>query len=89
MAYFDRMGLTQPQEQDTDVDYSMVQPDKFAGNYAQAVTPLCATCQHRDSEDLFRCLAYPKGIPLEILTGEVDHNDKYKGDHGIQFKAVE
>jgi len=36
-----------------------------------------------------KCEAYPKGIPDKILTGEVDHTEPYKGDHGIQFELIE
>lgn len=35
------------------------------------------------------CKAYPRGIPVEILTGKVNHRKPYKGDNGIQFEPVE
>ncbi|GAF78818.1 unnamed protein product [marine sediment metagenome] len=37
----------------------------------------------------YRCEAYPKGIPEEILTGEHDHTKPYEGDNDIQFEPIE
>jgi hypothetical protein len=35
------------------------------------------------------CSAFPDGIPVDILTGMVDHTEPYKNDKGIRFKTVE
>lgn len=43
----------------------------------------CKSLFHR--VDGLRCLAYPDGIPAEILSGEVDHSTLYPGDGGHQF----
>jgi hypothetical protein len=32
------------------------------------------------------CKAYPKGIPLEIVAGEVDCREVFRGDNGIRFE---
>jgi len=32
------------------------------------------------------CLAFPDGIPDDILGGEVDHTQPHDGDHGIQYE---
>ncbi len=45
----------------------------------------CNNCQHVGTDGQ-TCLAFPKGIPEEILLGEFDHHDSYPGDKGIQFK---
>lgn len=50
-------------------------------------TIMCYACGRYYT--LSHCRAFPDGIPKEILTGEVDHSKPYKGDHGIQFKAIE
>jgi hypothetical protein len=60
--------------------------DKFCSNYVTIVRTQCIDCEHRDEKDIVRCLAYPTGIPKEILLNEVDHTKPYVGDHGIQFK---
>ena len=46
----------------------------------------CPRCKHY-TKDL-KCRAFPKGIPLEILQGLLDHTKKIKGDQGIRFEAV-
>lgn len=61
---------------------------RFQDQDATIADPICNQCTHL-YKDQFGCEAYPDGIPKEILTGEVDHSKPYKGDHGIQFKAIE
>ena len=48
------------------------------------MTTQCAICKHYTG--LLECEAFPKGIPQDILTGEVDHAEPYKGDKGIRFE---
>ena len=38
---------------------------------------------------IFRCRAYPTGIPIPIVMGEHEHETPYKGDNGIQFEPRE
>lgn len=64
--------------------------DRFAGDVGlQVVTPPCATCKHRSQKAPGFCLAFPKGIPAEILQGKNDHKEPFKGDHGIQYEPIE
>lgn len=44
----------------------------------------CDNCKHYLSE--LRCLAFPDGIPDDILSGEFDHTQPHEGDNGIQYE---
>lgn len=63
--------------------------DKMVTQYGEVHTPICESCVNRSVEDPFRCLAFPKGIPDEILTGKNDHSKPFKGDHGIRYEKGE
>ena len=45
-------------------------------------------CRHLDPQGLPRCVAYPDGIPLPILSGDLPHDRPLPGDHGIQFAPL-
>ncbi len=47
----------------------------------------CLDCTHlfRKNPKGFRCLAFPDGIPDEILSNENGHTEPFPGDNGIQF----
>lgn len=48
---------------------------------------ICDSCRHR--RDATTCAAFPRGIPVAILTGDADHRKPYPGDHGIRYEPVE
>lgn len=56
------------------------------------LAPYCLSCKHLTSEgaglssEAFRCEAFPDGVPMKILTWEVDHREPVEGDQGIQFE---
>lgn len=35
------------------------------------------------------CMAFPDGIPEEIITGDADHSKPYPGDHGFQYDPID
>ena len=49
----------------------------------------CENCRHFDALGRPRCAAFPDGIPLPILSGEVAHDRPLPGDHGIRFEPIE
>jgi hypothetical protein len=52
--------------------------------------PICATRVHRFlSSEVNACMAFPKGIPKDILDGKADHHCPYHGDNGIRFEPAE
>lgn len=59
--------------------------NKFTSEHVTITRPQCLDCIHQDKDDPFRCIAYPEGIPNEILENLVDHHQAYAGDHGVVF----
>jgi len=55
----------------------------------------CSTCLYylitvkRDPDKGMCCLAFPDGIPEEIVTWAVDHSKPYPGDKGIRVRPME
>ena len=48
--------------------------------------PLCISCKW--FIDGGTCKAFPKGIPDDFLTGELQHTIPYPGDNGIQYEPI-
>jgi hypothetical protein len=48
--------------------------------------PNCLRCTHYNKDGLFTCKAFPKGIPLDILSGMILHDEPYEGDGGVLFE---
>ena len=46
----------------------------------------CALCGNYKRE--LNCKAFPWGIPKQILDGDHDHNEPFKGDNGIRFEPI-
>ena len=55
------------------------------------VSKQCLNCMHLlDAGDgPLNCLAFPEGIPEEIVTGQVDHSTPYEGDLGFRYTPIE
>jgi len=53
------------------------------------ITGQCFNCTNlfEHSEHL-ACIAFPDGIPEDILTGQFDHRNEHEGDHGFRYKPV-
>lgn len=49
----------------------------------------CLRCKHFIDDTKFNCMAFPDGIPDEILYNKFDHTKPFKGDNGIQFEPLE
>lgn len=50
--------------------------------------PQCWRCKHFDADDK-TCLAFPDGVPMVVLLGDVDHRLPFPGDNGVQFEPKE
>lgn len=62
--------------------------DRFAQDGDKGIIfALCGTCVHKSKKDA-TCKAFPDGIPDVFLTGKQEHTKPYRGDHGIQYKAI-
>ncbi len=48
----------------------------------------CPQCKHYDPKNLAVCAAFPAGIPLPILSGEVAHTKAYPNDRNLRFEAA-
>jgi len=48
------------------------------------LTSGCATCANYLGE--LCCLAFPDGIPADILDGDFDHTQPHEGDNGVRYE---
>jgi hypothetical protein len=49
-----------------------------------SISEECASCVHF-SRNCPACRAFPNGIPEDILSGRVSHEDEYDGDGGYRY----
>ena len=59
-----------------------------------AKLPYCHICRHVKFDGRWRCLAFPGGVPDEILSGEFDHRNPWPNaddpqDNGIRFEPIQ
>lgn len=47
---------------------------------------ICLKCKNLIDAKTCQCLAFPAGIPPEIIDGRKDHSKPIKGDHGLRFE---
>ena len=71
-------------------EYREKYEDRTAEFRISVISRVCSRCDHFDIENPVArlCLAFPKGIPLEIWKGENDHTTEYPGDGGIRFETL-
>lgn len=62
--------------------------DRFTWQEGDLVVSQCLNCKWKFLGQP-GCSAFPRGIPMEIMSNRVDHTLPYLGDHGIQFEPAE
>jgi hypothetical protein len=62
--------------------------EKFVAESISVVDDQCHRCQ-RWLKGTLICEAFPDGIPLGFLTGELDHTKPYPGDNGLRYIPVD
>lgn len=50
--------------------------------------PICYDCSREFDPETMTCLAFPAGIPIDILHSRADHRRPFAGDNGVQFEAT-
>ena len=53
----------------------------------QSATAQCMQCIFKMAGKP-ACVAFPRGIPADIITGTFDHNQPHEGDGGIRFVSM-
>lgn len=62
--------------------------DKFTMSNVTVDSNQCNKCAHfQPEQEGLICKAFPKGIPMDIFMGKVDHTKPVNGDNGITFKS--
>jgi len=52
--------------------------------------PICLKCKFFNYDKPgMTCLAFPDGIPGDVIESIVVHDHPIEGDHGVQFEAKE
>ena len=53
----------------------------------EVIRPQCEGCAHYLGLGI--CVAFPEGIPLQIMSNSFNHQAPFPGDNGIQYLAIE
>lgn len=64
------------------------EPRRLQSRGDNLIISQCASCQRKQA-GASACAAFPGGIPLTILTNQLDHRKAVEGDQGLQFLAKE
>ncbi len=61
--------------------------DRVIMQSTQSTSSQCARCIFKMAGKQV-CVAFPRGIPADIITGRFDHMRPHDGDGGIRFVAL-
>lgn len=72
--------------------YPGLQPDGTwvidAESHLPNYSPVCTFCKWEGSRLGRTCVAFPKGIPLQIWVGQDNHGYSYPGDNGFTYAPI-
>ena len=57
--------------------------------HGDGISPLSGGADAGDEAFGHSCKAFPRGIPVDVWTGEVRHDRAVEGDRGLRFEAVD
>lgn len=83
-----------PEDKKADGYMELSDHDKYVVRITMPITPIdpqCNGCKHlnHDYSNGVCCMAFPEGIPDEIMLNRFMHTKPYEGDNGIQFEPIE
>ena len=61
-------------------------PNRFVTDFDDVIFAQCNSCDHYHNNGE-TCEAFPDGIPLDIISNEIDHREPVQGDNGIRWES--
>ncbi len=59
--------------------------EKFNADIISIESPKCFSCKHYTGD--LACHAFPDGIPGNVLSWDLPHDEPISGDNGLQYQS--